>query len=88
MQFGIRGLTFTASSTRIGLRQWTAPPFRSAMTPSDRLLVLLLCTFVLASTAARAQSSEERWEGGEIYVLTSEMPGLGDLSGKVSHIVP
>ena len=57
------------------------------MTPSDRLLVLLLCTFVLASTAARAQSSEERWEG-EIYVLRSETPGLGDLSGKVSHIVP
>ncbi len=27
-------------------------------------------------------------EEGEIYVLTSETPGLGDLSGKVFHIVP
>ena len=57
------------------------------MTPSHRLLVLSLCTLLLTSTAARAQSGEERWEvevhGGGM-VSQSGTGGSGLLPGPTS----
>ncbi len=57
------------------------------MTPSHRLLVPSLCTLLLTSTAARAQSGEERWEvevhGGGM-VSQSGTGGSGLLPGPTS----